>query len=147
MFISSGHNSEVNVLVDDIHSHLEKEGLRVFVDRTSLQPGDLRSAKIIKAIETCKAFVPVLTKKYVNSIDCKGELYEAQALKKQIFPVVFESDWNKEAAGKYIHKELKETQYAFLIPGRSETSTSMYQLVDSIKKKLHADGKVKSGWV
>ena len=142
MFISSGHDLAANLSVDEIRDHLSREGLKVFVDRTCLQPGDSWPAEIIRAVSTCKAFIAVLTKKYVMSIYCNGELYEAQALKKPIFPVVFESDWNKEAAGKLIEEELGMTQYAFLDPGQSERSTNLLQLVDSIKRRVHADGEL-----
>ena len=139
MFISSGRDPEANLLVDEILDHLSREGLMVFVDRTSLLPGDSWPAEIIQAINTCKAFVAVLTKKYVKSLYCNGELYEAQALKKPIFPVVLESDWNKEAAGKPIEEELGMTHYAFLDPGHraaDHDSTSLKKLVDSIKRKV-----------
>ena len=84
----------------------------------------------------------MLTKKYVKSVYCNGELYEAQALKKPIFPVVFESDWDKEAAGKPIKEELGMTQYAFLDLGQSERSTNLLQLVDNIKRRVDVDGEL-----
>ncbi len=49
--------------------------------------GDLRLPP--PSMHTCKAFVCVLTKRYVRSVYCNGELYEAVALKKCMFPVVY----------------------------------------------------------
>ena len=141
MFISSGRDPAANLLVDEIHDRLSREGLKC--SSTGLQPGDSWPAEIIQAVNTCKAFVAVLTKKYVKSVYCNGELYEAQALKKPIFPVVFESDWDKEAAGKLIKEELGMTQYAFLDLGQSERSTNLLQLVDSIKRRVDVDGELR----
>ena len=68
MFISSGRDPAANLLVDEIHDHLSREGLKC--SSTGLQPGDSWPAEIIQAVNTCKAFVAVLTKKYVKSVYC-----------------------------------------------------------------------------
>ena len=53
------------------------------------------------ALKSCRALIPVLTRKYVQSRYCKGELYVAYDEKKAILPVVYENGWDggKEGAG------------------------------------------------
>ncbi len=93
IFISYSHEADTLCTVDTLLcSRLTQEGLSVFVDRNALRPGDKWRSEIASAIKTCKAFVFVLTKCYMRSVYCNGELYEAEALGKRMFPVVCEGD-------------------------------------------------------
>ena len=100
----------------------------MFVDRSNLQPGEIWPAEIANAISTCKAFVAVLTKKFVQSVYCHAELYEAEALQKPIFPVVFERGWDQEPGGQPVQEIVSKIQYAVLEPTQSETQDYKDQL-------------------
>ncbi len=112
-------------------SRLTQEGLTVFVDRDGLRPGDRWRSEIASAIKTCKAFVCVLTKRYMRSVYCNGELYEAEALGKPMFPVVCENGWEGVLGGAPMREMVKEVQYVSLVAEDSETQLA--RLVQSIK--------------
>ena len=114
VFISYSRDPDTKLLVDTIESRLTREGLKVFVDTRNIHPGDVWPAEIVNAIRSCKAFVALLTKKYVGSLYCNGELYEAEALGKRIFPVECESGWGQEPAGKLIEEVVKQIQHISL---------------------------------
>ena len=128
MFISSGHESEADSFVDTLLDGLKREGMKAFVAQECIQPGESWPAEIIQAINVCKVFIAVLTKKYVQSTYCNGELYEAEALKKPIFPVVLESDWQEEPAANPIKEVIRETQFV--------QKENLQQLVKSIKIRV-----------
>ena len=86
----------------------------VFVDRLCLQPGEMKLTVVACAIQACKAFVTVLTKKYIKSNSGLGELYEAEALSKPLYPVVLESNWNERLAAKPVEKIIHKVQYSLL---------------------------------
>ncbi len=68
VFISYSHKGDIMRTVDTLMSRLKQEGLSVFVDQRSIQPGDKWRFEIASAIKTCKAFVCVLTKRYMRSV-------------------------------------------------------------------------------
>ena len=65
----------------------------MFVDRDYLRPRDRWRSESASAIKICNVFVCVLTKEYMKFVYCNGELYEAEALGKRLFPVVCEDGW------------------------------------------------------
>ena len=109
---------------------LEQEGLTVFVDRDGVRPGDRWRSEIAFAIKTCKAFVCLLTKCYVKSVYCNGELYEAEALDKRMFPVVCEDGWGDVPVTEVV----QEVQLVSLVAGDRETQLT--RLVQRIKGQL-----------
>ena len=145
VFISYGREEEVNTVVDQIAACLEQVGLKVFVDRKCLQPGNIWPAEIINAINTCKAFVAVLTKKYVKSHYCQGELYKAEALRKPFFPVVLEEGWDKEIAGMPVKAVVQSSQYAFLTCSSPEPE-KLSELATAVEKKVKPDRKLVLNW-
>ena len=135
VFISCPRDSAKS-LVDQIQSQLKEDNaqVEVFVDRSCLQPGDKWPAEIANAISTCRAFVAVLTKKFVESVYCHAELYEAESLQKPIFPVVFERGWDQEPGGQPVQEIVSGIQYAVLEPTQSETQEYKDQLQHLVKK-------------
>ncbi|XP_064395583.1 uncharacterized protein LOC135342701 isoform X2 [Halichondria panicea] len=115
---------------------LEQEGLTVFVDRDRVRPGDRWRSEIASAIKTCKAFICVLTKRYMRSVYCNGELYEAEALRKRMFPVVCEDGWRDVPGGAPVMEVVQEVQYVSLVAEDSETQ--LKKLVQSIKTSVSA---------
>ncbi len=114
---------------------LEKEDLTVFVDKDSLRPGDRWRSESASAIKTCSAFVCVLTKRYVRSVYCHGELFEAVALGKRMFPVVYEDGWRDVPGGAPVMEVVRDIQYVSLV---AEDSEKLTDLAQSIKKSVSA---------
>ncbi len=116
VFISYSREADTMHTVDTLLCPaLEGEGLSVFVDRDGLQPGDRWQPKIASAIKTCKAFVVVLTKRYMSSMYCNAELFEAKALGKRLFPVVCENGWKAVLGGAPVTEVVSEVQYVSLV--------------------------------
>ncbi len=133
VFISYSHEADTIQMVDKhLCSLLKKEGLTWFVDRVDLRPGDRWQPKIASAIHTCKAFVVVLTKRYMRSAYCNGELYEAEALDKRMFPVVCEKGWKGVLGGAPVADIVDERQYVSLVV-EEDRETQLARLVQSIK--------------
>ena len=122
VFISYSHEDDTMCTVDTLlRPRLEQEGFSVFVDRNGIRPGDRWRSEIASAIKTCKAFVVVLTKCYVRSVYCNGELYEAVALKKQLFPVVCEDGWRDVPGGAPVMEVVRDFQDVSLVAEDRET--------------------------
>ena len=120
--------------MDDLKDRLSRSGLKVFVDRSDIASGDVWPTKIASAPYSCKAFVAVLTKKYVKSHYCNGELYQAEAREKHLFPVVFEDGWDSETSGASVKATVKWNQYAFFREGKDDIEKQFVALLDNICK-------------
>ena len=120
--------------MDDLEASLTQSGLKVFVDRSDIAPGDVWPTKIASALYSCKVFVAVLTKKYVQSHYCNGELYQAEAQKKQIFPIVFEDGWDSESSGASVKATVKWNQYSYFREGKDDFENQFVALLDNISK-------------
>ena len=134
VFISHSREADTMPIVDTLMLRLKQEGLSVFVYQHSIRSGDKWRSEIASAIHTCKAFVCVLTKRYVRSVYCNGELYEAVALGKRIFPVVCEDGWRDVPGGAPVTEVVQEVQLVSLVAGDRENQLA--RLVQSIKGQL-----------
>ena len=131
VFVSYSHEDDTMPTVDTLMSRLKQEGLSVFVGERSIRPGDKWPFEISSAIKTCKAFVVMLTKEYMKSVYCNGELYEAEALGKRLFPVVCEHGWGDVPGATPVIEVLKVFQDVSLVAGNKEKQLT--KLVQSIK--------------
>ena len=118
----------------DLEARLTQSGLKVFMDRSDIAPGDVWPDKLASALYSCKAFVAVLTKKYVQSHYCNGELYQAEAQKKQLIPVVFEDGWDSEMSGASVKSVVQSNQYAFFRKDRDDFEKQFSALINNIRK-------------
>ena len=141
VFISYNREADTMHTVDTLlRPPLEREGLSVFVDRVGVRPGDRWRSEIASAIKTCKAFVCVLTKRYMKSVYCNGELYEAEALCKFLFPVVCEDGWRDVPGGAPVTEVMKEVQYVSLVAEDRETElTRLMQRIKGQSVHSHSD--------
>eukprot|EP01018_Ginkgo_biloba_P026251 Gb_03925 [translate_table: standard] len=92
--------------------HHSPEGLRVFVDAYSLQPGDPLQESILHAIRTASVHVVIFSKKYVESKWCLMELLEIRKTGAPIIPVFYDvqpSDLRNLTHGVYA-QAFKEKQ-------------------------------------
>ena len=118
--------------VDILMLRLKQERLSVFVDQRSIRPGDKWPFEITSAIKTCNAFVVVLSKRYVRSVYCNGELYEAVALKKRLFPVVCEDGWRDVPGGALVTEVVRDVRDVSLVVAE-DRETQLTRLVQGIK--------------
>ena len=136
VFVSYVRQSETNTFVDALTQKLEESHLKVFIDRRDILPGDHWPVEISNAIYYCKAFIIVLTKKYVQSHFCSGELYEAEALQKHLFPIVYEDGWEEGPAGASVEEVVKHYQYAYCQPGKNTLDQQYPALEKNLKEKI-----------
>ena len=130
VFISYSHEAATISTVTTLKLRLEQEHLSVFVAKENLDPGDRWRSEITCAVKTCKAFVCVLTKRYMRSMFCHAELYEAEARDKSMFPVVCEKGWEDVPGGAPVTEIVNEVQRASL-----DTETDMEKLIQAIKSQ------------
>ena len=95
VFISyNSSNDKVNEFVGQLKRKLEDDGCdKAFIFQSPIDnpPGEKWIDKIAKEIETCDAFVAIITKGYVNSDICYYEFHDAHIThKKRVIPIIFE---------------------------------------------------------
>lgn len=95
----------------DLSELLEKEGVQTWIDKTNLNTGDSLTEEIFSGVKRCKAFVPIITRGYAQSLWCLREFYffTLTHLSKHVFPIVDdEADHlDREKAGKWLQKRVK----------------------------------------
>ncbi len=131
VFISYSREADTMRTVDTLMSLLTQEGLSMFVDQRSIRPGDSWRSEIASAIKTCKVFICVLTKRYMRSVYCNGELYEAEALGKRMFPVVCEDGWEDVPGGAPVTEVVRDFQDVSLVA--EDRENQLARLVQRIK--------------
>jgi hypothetical protein len=77
-------------VVDSIARSMKAEGLGVWIDRQAIQPGNTWRVQIVQAIDTCDAFVLMLSLASVASDNVRKEIDLAQDAGRTIFAVMLE---------------------------------------------------------
>lgn len=84
IFISYGHNEEVNEFVFKLGRDLKSKGVTAWID-TDIAQGDRWRESIQEAIRYSGAVVVMLSRKWIDSTFCRGEVAVALALRKPIY--------------------------------------------------------------
>jgi hypothetical protein len=74
---SRGRHGFVNYLLRQVRSRLEEDGVPdavLWQDRSQIEPGDVFSEAILKALNRAELFVAILSKNYIRSPWCEKEL-------------------------------------------------------------------------
>lgn len=106
VFISyNSSDDKVNEFVQQLKRKLEEDGCdKAFIFQSPIDnpPGEKWLEKIAKEIETCDAFVPIITQKYLDSDICYSEFHAAPLThKKRTIPIIFEDRKPDFSKGKY----------------------------------------------
>ena len=128
LFISYGREEGVKQFVRRLKRDLEAAGLRVWLDIDDIPTGSEWPKEIGIALRNCKALVAVVTKKYVSSRYCKGELYIACGEKKKIYPVIYEDGWDSSDDGAGVQYMVAAENWAMFRPGKDDYSVSLKKL-------------------
>lgn len=79
--------------VGPVVSFLKQNGLTIWLDQDEIQPNADWRRELLQTPRQVKAFVPFLSKSYVNSEMCRMELFLARSFDRPIFPVMLEECW------------------------------------------------------
>ena len=142
IFISYGREEGVREFVRQLKADLEANGVSVWLDVDDIPTGSDFHVEIGVALKTCRALIPVLTKKYVNSRYCKGELYVANGKKKLLFPVVYENGWDEGEQGAGVNYIVAAFNWAFFRPNQDDYQDSLDRLVKGAKLKLNIQSEI-----
>lgn len=134
VFLSYGRDPQrVNGFVQKLQSDLEAEGISVWRDTDDIDVGSDWHNKIADGVYNCRALLCVLTNKYINSRNCRGELFYANE-KKLIFPVLYEDiAWDKDANSRgvgYVVNSFNRAEFRRIkggLPGGSEESNRSHE--------------------
>lgn len=99
IFISySRHDLEV---VDQITGKMQEAGISVWIDREQIQAGKTWRAQIVQAIDTCDAFVLMLSTHSAASENVRKEMDLAQDSGRTLFIIKLDSEVNLPPAMRY----------------------------------------------
>ncbi len=76
--------------VDALVSVLEQNGYEVWIDRADIEGGTEWRSEIVAAIETCEAFLLILSHNSIASRNVRREIDVAEAADRQVIPVMIE---------------------------------------------------------
>ena len=141
IFLSYGREERVREFVKKLKVDLEANGVSVWLDVDDIPTGSDFHVEIGVALKSCRALIPVLTKRYVQSRYCKGELYVANSQKKVLLPVIYEDGWDEGDDGAGVNYIVAAFNWAFFRPNKDDYKTSLEKLVHGIKLKLQDSSK------
>ncbi len=136
IFISYGREEGVREFVKQLKADLEANGVSVWLDADDIPTGSDFHVEIGVALKSCRALIPVLTKKYVHSRYCKGELYVANGEKKVLLPVIYEDGWDEGNEGAGVNYIVAAFNWAFFRPNRDNYQESLNRLINGAKLNL-----------
>ena len=88
IFLSYSRETESTDFVIKLKKNLESTGYSVWMDTEDIHTGSDWHSAIGAALQNCKAFIAVMTSRYLVSEYCKKELFMASSEHKPIFPIV-----------------------------------------------------------
>lgn len=136
IFISYGREDGVREFARKLKGDLEANGLSVWLDVDDIPTGSDFHVEIGVALRSCRALIPILTKKYVHSRYCKGELYVANSQEKVLLPVIYEDGWDEGEEGAGVNYIVAAYNWAFFRPERDDPQESLNKLICGAKLKL-----------
>lgn len=98
------------VFVEQLVGSLKRQGFRVFLDSSDIDPGDNFVAKLSKEIKRTTAIVPVISEKYSLSRWAQAELYQALTTNKMAIPVLI-STGSISSLDEPLQRLLRDRQY------------------------------------
>ena len=127
LFVSYSREDTVKEFVRKLKKDLERAQLSVWLDVEDI-PASIEEpvavAITFTTLSNCKALIAILTKNYISSRFCKGELYFACCNRKPIFPVVREEGWDEAVVSEECSEGVKYMKDACY----SETSLNGHSL-------------------
>ena len=139
IFISYGREEGVREFVRKLKVDLEANGVSVWLDVDGIPTGSDFHKEIGVALKSCRALIPVLTRKYVQSRYCKGELYVANSQKKVLLPVIYEDGWDEGEEGAGVNYIVAAFNWAFFRPNKDDYQESLNRLIHGAKLNLKMD--------
>ena len=135
---TGGQPSSEGKAVDVVISDDREDGVREFSRKLK---NDLQLSGVsacldddTPSIESCQAFIPILTKKYVHTRYCVGQLYVACREEKDLLPVVYEDGWDEGEEGARVFSIVAHhRQKVYFRPDKDDYQESLGVLVHNAK--------------
>ena len=105
IFISYGREQNTTPLACQLKNDLESIGFKVWMDLTDISSGSDWHSAIGVGLRKCRALVVIITHKYIRSKYCRNELFMADSLQKDVFPIILEDvtfDSPEDAGVQYV---------------------------------------------
>jgi hypothetical protein len=77
-------------LADELYAALESDGLSPWMDYRGIAPAMRWRDELLKVVRTCRAFVAILTRDYLQSEHCRMEIFIARSRGIPVLPVMVE---------------------------------------------------------
>ena len=137
IFISYGREQYVTQFAKQLKRDLEANGFSVWLDVESIPTGKDWHGAIGTGLQDCVGFIPIITRKYIESRFCMNELYTADGDKKLIFPIMYEDvDLASSETGKALKFIVSGINWAMFRPGVDEYTDSLTRLIGGMKQSL-----------
>ena len=135
IFISYGREQNTTPLAYQLKNDLERVGFKVWMDLTDISSGSDWHSAIGVGLRKCRALVVIITHKYIRSKYCRNELFMADSLQKDVFPIFLEDvtfDSPEDAGVQYA---ISSINWVMMTPGKLAYSEAFKHLLDGMIKK------------
>ena len=135
IFISYGREQNTTPLACQLKNDLERVGFKVWMDLTDISSGSDWHSAIGVGLRKCRALIVIITHKYIRSKYCRNELFMADSLQKDVFPIFLEEvtfDSHEDAGVQYV---ISSINWVMMTPGKLAYSEAFKQLLDGMIKK------------
>ena len=141
IFLSYGRDPYMTELVKVVRDFLHQNGYRTWLDMDDIKAGCDWHAAIGDGLFECDFFAAFITKKYLGSKYCKGELYVADSNGKDILPILVGGDVDlssKENSG--VNYVISGLNWTFMRKDQDKTKDALSKLLDGLKR-MEAGGE------
>lgn len=135
IFISYGREQNTMSLAWQLKSDLERVGFKVWMDLTDISSGSDWHSAIGVGLRKCRALIVIITHKYIRSKYCRNELFMADSLQKDVFPIFLEEVTFDSAEDAGVQYAISSINWIMMTPGKLTYSEAFKQLLDGMIKK------------
>src|SRR5262249_46045490 len=137
-------------LADELYDALQSQGLSPWMDYRDIKPPMRWRDELFKVVRTCRAFVAVLTRDYVQSEHCRMEIFIARSRGVPVLPVMAEDCFDlldKYEETKGLADTFMVRLYRLSVVGLAITRDEAIQRVVTAAREVGAEEVAKSVYV
>ena len=148
--IMVSYRTPSRALADEIYTALDSDRLSPWMDYRGIEPGMKWRDELLRVVRTCRAFVAILTRDYVQSEHCRMEIFIARSRGIPVLPVMVEDcfdllDGYEETKG--LADTFMVRLYRLSVVGLAITREDAVQRVVAAARGIGSDATAKSVYV
>jgi TIR domain len=97
--------------MNEVAQHLRNKSIELWIDSEGIEPGEKWRPALFEKLQSCDAFVPILSHNYLRSEHCRMEAFVARSFGRKMLPVMVDDCFEALQS----HEETRGLQDIFMV--------------------------------